>query len=65
MIKVFIIEAERGLGQKIANILMFDSEDTARSFCREYNRKNFPTELKPDWYEFAKLENEHKLTRLE
>lgn len=47
--RVDIIESERGWGTKIDEIKYFDTEDSARAFCKEYNASN-TKETAPDWY---------------
>ena len=47
--RVDIIESERGWGRKIDDTKYFDSEQSAKDFCTEYNSKNPPGPA-PDWY---------------
>jgi hypothetical protein len=47
--KVEIIESERGWGQKVDEVKYFDSEESARQFCRQYNSRN-NQDVAPDWY---------------
>jgi hypothetical protein len=47
--KVEIIESERGWGQKIDEVKYFDSEESAKDFCKRYNADN-PAGPAPDWY---------------
>ncbi len=57
--KVYIIESERGWGQRIDDTLEFDSPEEAETYCRKYNRKhNPPRDDTPDWYMYAKIEND-------
>lgn len=54
MVKVYIIESERGWGQRVDDTKEFDTMDEARDFIREYNAdNNEPTT--PDWYMYAVL----------
>ena len=46
---VYIIESERGWGQRIDEILHFDNEAEARQYVINYNSKNPPGPA-PDWY---------------
>jgi hypothetical protein len=47
--RVEIIESERGWGTKIDEVKYFDSEESAKAFCTEYNKDNPPGPA-PDWY---------------
>ncbi len=51
--KVEIIESERGWGLKIDEVKYFDSEASAKAFCREYNKDN-TLDYTPDWYMVAR-----------
>lgn len=54
--KVYIIESERGWGQKVDEVKEFPSHEEAEKFCREYNSKhNPPMDKTPDWYMYAKI----------
>lgn len=58
MTKVYIIESERGWGQKVDEVKEFDTPREAEVFCYEYNSKhNPPRDQVPDWYMFARLED--------
>jgi hypothetical protein len=52
--KVEIIESERGWGSKIDEIKYFDSEESAKAFCANFNKDNPPGPA-PDWYMQANL----------
>ncbi|MDD5149803.1 MAG: hypothetical protein PHC28_04895 [Flavobacterium sp.] len=54
MIKVYIIESERGWGQKIDEVKEFPDLETANKFINEYNSKN-DLDYVPDWYMYATL----------
>lgn len=54
MVKVAIIESERGWGQKIDGIKEFETQEEAVNFCKEYN-KDLPDGNAPDWYMQAVL----------
>lgn len=59
MHKVLIIESELGWGQKVEDVLEFPTPEEAELYVREYNRKhNPPMDRTPDWYMYAKLEND-------
>lgn len=56
MVKVEIIESERGWGQKVDETKTFETKDAAEKFVNEYNSKNTePTT--PDWYMYARIVN--------
>lgn len=50
--KVIIVESERGWGQRIDEVKMFDSADEAHKFVEEFNSKNNLPYV-PDWYMYA------------
>ena len=50
--KVFIIESERGWGQRVDEVKVFDDYDEAREFVEEYNSHNTAAVV-PDWYMYA------------
>lgn len=61
--RVYIIESERGWGQRVDEVLHFDSADEAERFTRDYNAKhNPPMDRAPDWYMYARMENDVSLT---
>lgn len=47
--RVDIIESERGWGTKVDEVKYFDSEESAKAFCAEYNKTNTAS-VAPDWY---------------
>lgn len=51
MTRVYIIESERGWGQKVEEAKEFPTREEAEQFCREYKT--------PDWYVFARLEGQN------
>jgi transcriptional regulator CtsR len=53
--KVYIIESERGWGQKIDEIKKFESEEEADKFIKKFNSKN-DKNIVPDWYMYATKE---------
>lgn len=64
-VKVEIIESEKGWGQKIDEIMEFDSKEEAENFCRDYNNKyNPPRDTVPEWYMYARLEGQATFTML-
>ena len=54
MIKVLIIESEKGWGQKVDETKEFESREEAEKFCKKYNKSNPPGPT-PDWYMYAKI----------
>lgn len=54
MVKVAIIESERGWGQKIDEIKEFDTVEEAEKFCHEFNKDN-TGDVVPDWYMVARI----------
>ena len=57
--KVYIIESEAGWGQKVDEVLEFDSYEKAEKYVRDYNRKhNPPKNETPSWYMYARLEGD-------
>lgn len=54
MIKVEIIESERGWGQRVDQVKEFATRDAANRFVKEYNAyNNLP--VVPDWYMYARI----------
>lgn len=53
-IKVWIIESERGWGQRVDQQIFFDTYEQAIAFCREYNAQN-KEDSAPDWYMYARI----------
>lgn len=51
--KVYMIESERGWGQKIDEVKEFDTYDEAYQFAEDYNAKHNPPGPTPDWYIWA------------
>lgn len=56
MIKVEIIESERGWGSKVDETKEFNTLDEANIFIKEYNSKN-TLDHTPNWYMYARLVN--------
>ena len=54
LIKVQLIESERGWGQKIEDTLYFEDYSKAVEFVEEFNSKNDEPEV-PDWYMYARI----------
>lgn len=50
--RVYIIESERGWGQKVDDVKFFDTENEATIFVKNYNKKNNLPSV-PDWYMYA------------
>ena len=61
MIKVFIIESERGWGQRVEETKEFTTSEAARKFCIEYNREYNPPGKAPAWYMYAKMEGDNAI----
>ena len=59
MTKVYIIESERGWGQRVEGVEEFATPEEAEKFCREYNSKhNPPMDTTPEWYMYARMEGQ-------
>ena len=56
MIKVNIIESEKGFGQKVIGSKEFKSEEESDKFVVKYNSKNNKSST-PDYYTYAEVEN--------
>lgn len=54
MVKVNIIESERGWGSRIDEVKEFETMQQAVEFIRKYNASNNLEEV-PDWYMYARL----------
>jgi hypothetical protein len=65
MVKVEIIESEKGWGQRVDEVMEFPSLKEAEDYCREYNNKyNPPMVETPDWYMYARVQGSNELTML-
>ena len=58
MIKVFIIESERGWGQKVDEVKEFETLKEAEEFCEDYNSYNNKDNV-PDWYMYAEIKDNY------
>ncbi len=58
MVKVLIIESERGWGQKVDEVKTFATYEEGQRFCSEYNEKYNPPGPVPDWYMYAVLQDD-------
>jgi len=58
MIKVNIIESELNWGAKIVETKEFDTPEEAKQFCRDYNNKYNSEDHAPEWYMYARMENQ-------
>ena len=58
MVKVLIIESEVGWGTSVDHEREFETQDEAMQFCRDYNNKHNPPGPTPDWYMYARLEDQ-------
>lgn len=57
--KVFLIESERGWGQKVEETKEFPTREAAIKWATKYNQKhNPPMAVTPDWYMYARVEND-------
>ena len=54
MVKVNIIESERGWGQKIDEVKEFETLELAEAFVTEFNSHNTKDTV-PDWYMRAEV----------
>lgn len=52
--QVFIMESERGWGNKIDEVRYFDTPEQALKFIEDYNTRNNLPEV-PDWYMYAEI----------
>lgn len=50
--KVIIMESERGWGQRVDDIELYDTREQAEARISEFNAKNTETTV-PDWYMYA------------
>lgn len=57
MVRVLIIESERGWGQKIDEVKEFPTREEALTFCTDFNKPNNQDTV-PDWYMYAKIDGE-------
>ena len=59
MTKVYIIESERGWGQRVEEVLEFDTPEEAEAYTRCYNNEhNPPATQTPEWYMYAHMEGQ-------
>lgn len=54
MIKVNIIESERGWGQKVDEVREFKTYEDALAFVDDFNKDNNKDKV-PDWYMYAEI----------
>jgi hypothetical protein len=52
--KVYLIESERGWGSKVDEVLLFETEELAKQWVTDYNKKYNSEPTTPDWYIVAK-----------
>jgi hypothetical protein len=50
--RVYIMESERGWGQRVEEVRMFDTYEEAAELVTEYNSCN-NEDVVPDWYMYA------------
>lgn len=53
--KVFVIESERGWGQRVDEVKEFETRWEAVKWADEFNAQNTATSV-PDWYMYAQVE---------
>lgn len=51
--KVVLIESEAGWGQRVDEVLHFDTETEAREYVKDYNDNWNPPGPAPSWYTVA------------
>jgi len=61
---VEIIESERGWGTRVDEVKEFPTLQEATEYCKEYNNKYNNEEVIPDWYMYARLQDDHTLVML-
>lgn len=49
---VRLIESERGWGQRVDEVKVFNTDDEALAFVEDFNSKN-DKDTVPDWYMYA------------
>jgi hypothetical protein len=64
MTKVYIIESEKGWGQRVDTIKEFSTREEAEMYCREYNSRHNPVGSTPDWYMYAHMEGQEQYSML-
>lgn len=52
MWKLYIVESERGWGQRVDEVMKFNTYDEADKYKKEFNAKN-NLDYVPDWYMYA------------
>ena len=52
--KVELVEFERGWGQKVDSVKVFNNRPLAEKFVKKYNSKN-TEKVAPDWYMIARI----------
>ena len=55
MHKVFIIESEAGWGQRVDEIMEFDTKEEAEKYVKDYNGRYNTADSAPSWYMRAEL----------
>lgn len=58
MTKVFIIESKADWGTRMERTQKFKTRKKAEQFCREYNSRHNPIGPTPDWYMYARIEDQ-------
>ena len=53
-VKVELIESEAGWGQRVDEVLEFNSKKAAQEYCDEFNSKNDKLAT-PEWYMYARI----------
>jgi hypothetical protein len=52
MWKLYIIESERGWGQRVDQVMKFDTQAEAIQYRNQFNQSNNLPDV-PDWYMYA------------
>ena len=55
---VEIIESEKGWGQRIDEVIPFETREAAEIYCKTYNNKYNTAEEVPDWYMYARIQGD-------
>jgi hypothetical protein len=55
-VRVLIIESERGWGQKVEDVVLFETHEDAVKFVTFYNQKYNNKPTVPDWYMYARID---------
>jgi hypothetical protein len=64
MIRVLIIESEKGWGSHVDDTKEFPTLEEAEQFCKDYNNKHNPIGPTPDWYMYARIKGDNSIGML-